>query len=162
MLDPLTLSTLLAAVSTACLILFGLIDFKQWRALDKIETKIEAFQQQDIGESFGEWLLDKPAEDQATNLESCASLVGRQIAQSFSMGLKGMASGESRTVRSVEKAVLEGLQTPESKALMEFVDSIGVPRELAGIALNILQERGLLPQIMKNNGQGDGSSGWKV
>lgn len=117
-----------------------------------------------IGEQFGDWLLatEKTEEGkEISNLESCASLVGRQIAASFSMGLKGIASGEARTIRSVETKVIDALQTPESKALLEFADRAGIPRELAGVAYDILEKRGLLPQIMKNNGsEGGTSKGW--
>ena len=163
MLDPLLLSTILAAISTVCLVLFGLVDFKQWRALSTIEKKVDAFEMGNIGEQIGDWFLARPeGDDKPTNLEACASLIGHQIAGSFSMGLKGIASGESRTIKSVEKALLEGLQTPQTKALLEAADRLGVPRELAGVLYDVAEKRGLLPQIMKNNGQGSDNGSWHV
>ena len=81
--------------------------------------------------------------------------------QSVSMAAKGVISGTSREMKSIEKAVLEGLETPESKALMEFCDHIGIDRELAGGVLDVLGKRGLLPQILKNNGnQTTSGGGW--
>lgn len=156
MLDPLLLSTLLAAISTGCLVLFGLVDIKQWRALSKIEKKVDVFQMGNIGDQLGEWLLDTEGPDQPTNLEKCSSLVGKQIAGSFSMGLKGIASGESRTIKSVEKALLEGMQTPETQALLEATDRLGLPRELAGILYDVAERRGLLDKVLKNNGHTGG------
>lgn len=142
------------------------VDAIQTRSIGKINAKVEAFQAGNIGEQLGEWLLarqegkDPEGHEFPTNLEACASLVGRQIAGSFSMAAKGIVSGESRTLRSVEKAVLEGLQTPEAKALLSFCDQIGIDRSLAGTVMEILEKRGLSNVINKNNGGGSG--GWQV
>lgn len=152
MFDPLTLSTILAAISTACLILFGLVDFKQWRALHTIEKKVDEFHMGNIGDQFGAWLLNKDAEDQPTNLEKCASVTAHQIAQSVTMAARGVVSGESRLARGVEQKIMEGLESPETKALLEFLDGVGVNREYAGIAYDILEKRGYLDKILKNNG----------
>ena len=158
MLDLPILTALCAIIVTAAALV---VDAIQTRSIRKINSKVEAFQQQDIGASFGEWLLaSEKTEDgkEITNLESMASLVGRQIAGSFKMGLQGIASGEARTIRAVEGKVIEALQTPESKALLEFADRAGIPKELAGVIYDIAERRGLLPQILKNNGQGSGES----
>jgi len=139
------------------------IDALQTRSIRKINSKIEAFEQQDVGESFGEWLLQRDGDnpESPTNLEACASLVGKQIAGSFSMGLKGIASGESRTIRAVEQKLMEGLQTPEAKALIELADRLGIDRSLAGTLLDVLQKRGLNPEQLLNRNNGGGSaSSW--
>jgi hypothetical protein len=157
MFDPLVLSTILAAVSTICLVLFGLVDFKQWRALDKIGEKVDAFQMGNIGNQFGDWLLFAE-KDQPTNLERCATVVAHQIAQSVTMAARGVASGESRLARGVEQKIMEGIESPETKALLEFLDGIGINREYAGIAYDILEKRGILDRVLKNNGHIGGST----
>ena len=157
-LDISILVAILAVIVTAAAVF---IDALQTRSIRKINLKVEAFEQQDIGASFGEWLLTKEKEDSPTNLEAMASLVGKQIAGSFSMGLKGIASDESRTIRAVEQKLMEGLQTPESKALIELADRLGIDRSLAGTLLDVLQKRGLNPEQLLNRNNGGGSaSSW--
>lgn len=141
------------------------VDFIQTRSIRKINLKVEAFQQQDIGEAFGNWLLKRQkvegSDEEITNFVVLARGVGHEIARSFSMAAKGIASGESRTIRSVEKAVLEGLRTPETSALLGFCDQIGVDRELAGTVLQVLETRGLLPKVLgQHQGQGNGGTNW--
>lgn len=164
-MDPIWLIAMASVAVTAGALV---VDLLQTRSIRKINSRIEAesktFEERgSIGEQFGGWLLatEKDAEgNEVTNLALCSKVVGHQIAQSFSMGLKGIASGEARTIRSVETKIMEGLKSPESKALMEFCDQIGLPRDLAGTAYDILEKRGLLPQILKNNGLKEGSSSW--
>lgn len=108
-----------------------------------------------VGEQFGDFLLSKSDPDvpeSPTNLECMASLVGKQIAGSFTAAAKGIVSGDVRTFRSVEKAFMEGIQTPESKALMEACDQFGVSRELGGVLLEVAQKHGYLDKLIKNNG----------
>lgn len=139
------------------------VDFIQTRSIRKINSKVEAFQQTDIGESFGTWLLETQEREDGkkqTNLEAMASLVGHQIAGSFSMGLKGIASGESRTLRGVEQKMMEALQDPQITQLLGFCDQAGIDRGLAGTVLSIAQQRGFLDKILKNDGQGSGSTSW--
>lgn len=150
-----------AALFTVVLAL--LIDALQTRAIRTINQRFQdeakAFEERGtIGEQFGDWLLT-PSDDKqgsASNLEVMTTLVGRQIAGSFSAAAKGIVSGDVRTFRSVEKSMLEGLQTPESKALIEACDRFGIPRELGGVLLEAAQKHGLLPQLLKNDGQSGG------
>lgn len=156
MLDLPILTALCAIIVTAAALM---VDAIQTRSIRKINSKVEAFQQQDIGEAFGEWLLKKEkTEDgrEITNLESCASLVGHQIAGSFSMGLKGIASGESRTIRGVESKLMAALQPEEFKAFNSLLERAGIPEDLAAVAYKILEQRGWLSNIIKNNGEGSG------
>lgn len=170
MLDLSILVAVCAIIVTAAALC---VDAWQTRSIGKINAKVAAFQQQDIGESFGDWLI-APCDDEEhwtksghegpipTNLQLCASQVGSQIAGSFKMGLQGIASGEARTVRSVQNKIVEHLQTPETKALIDFCDNAGIPRELASVAYQILDKQGLLPKILRNNGQGGISDNWQV
>jgi hypothetical protein len=151
----LTIGTLLLVAVT------WITDYFQWRGIRSINSKVEAYESTDPGEAFGQWLLRKEKlEDgsEVTNLESCASLVGRQIAGSFKMGLAGIQSGEARIVKNVQNKVVAALQTPETKALMEFCDRAGIPEEYATVAYQLLDKMGMLPQALRNNGQGQTAS----
>jgi len=156
-LDISILVAILAVIVTAAAVF---IDALQTRSIRKINLKVEAFEQQDIGASFGEWLLTKEKEDSPTNLEAMASLVGKQIAGSFSMGLKGIASGESRTVRGVQQKMMEALQDPEIEKLLGFCDSAGIDRGLADVVLNIAKQGGYLDKLLKKDGGGGTNSTW--
>lgn len=151
-------------VALAALALALSIDVIQTRSIRGVDRFLK--DSRDVGTQFGDWLLRKdktPEGEEITNLEACSRVMGHSIANSFSMGLKGIQSGEARTVRGIERKILESMESPETKALLEYVDSIGVPRELAGIVYDQLQKRGLLDGIIKNNGSGVvGESGWKL
>jgi hypothetical protein len=167
MFDPVTfIAVVCAVVSLACMVLFGIVDFKQWRGISTIQRKVEAFESIDPGESFGDWLLapatlenGEPNPEGTTNLALCCRVAGHEIAGSFKMGIAGIASGESRIIKSVQNKVVAAVQTPETKALMQFCEQAGIPEEYATVAYGVLDKMGLLPKILKNNGQGSGGQG---
>jgi len=135
------------------------IDIIQTRGIKSVDNFLKG--SRDVGEQFGDWLLRKEKlEDgtETTNLALCGKVLGHEIAQHFSMSLKGMASGDARVYRNVEQKVIEGLQSPEAKALIGFADSIGVDRQYIGPLYEILEKRGLLNGIVKNDGHPQGSS----
>lgn len=155
----------LAALATVLLALF--IDALQTRAIRRINTRfdVEAKTYEErgsIGEQFGDWLLSPSDEKEGSpsNLEVMTTMVGRQIAGSFSAATKGIVSGDVRTFRSVEKAMLEGIQTPEAKALIEACDRFGIPHELGGVLLEAAHKHGLLQNILKNNGSEGSKTSW--
>lgn len=159
----LIIATVAAVLSTIGMFIFGIVDLRQLGFIKKINKRIDEFESIDPGESFGNWLLTKQKQEdgsEISNLETCARLVGHQIAGSFSMGLKGIASGEARTVRSVENKIISTLQSPEAKALIGFCDQAGIPRDLASLTYEILEKRGLLTSVLKNNGVKGASSSW--
>lgn len=137
------------------------VDVLQTRSIRKInhlaDEQAEKFKENGtLGEQFLDALME-PADPQKpdgpTNLQVCAHQVGQVIAQSFSAATKGIMSGDIREYRSVERKLMEGLETPETKALMEACDRFGISRELAGVLLNAAAKNGLLPKIIGNNGQ---------
>jgi hypothetical protein len=153
---------LVAFIAVGITAVSSIVDFIQTYHIRKVQNKLNEVSEiweegGSVGDQFGKWLLAKEAPDKPTNLEACASLVGHQIASSFSMGLKGIASGESRTLRSVERQVMESLEDPQVKQLLDYCDRAGIPRELAGTAYDILQKRGYLDKLGLGKNDGEGS-----
>lgn len=152
----------ICAVGVTAAALF--IDALQTRAIRRINRRIETesktFEERgSIGDQFGDWLLepadDKP--DSPTNLQVCASQVGSVIAHSFSMGLKGIKSGDERLERSLERKIIEGVQTPETKAILAACERFGIDPQYASLVIPIANKLGLLPNILKNDGSQEAS-----
>lgn len=151
------------AVATILLVMVTWVtDYFQFRGIRSLDNFLKG--SRDVGQQFGDWLLSTEKQEdgsEVTNLGLCSRAVGHEIARSFSMATKGIASGEARLERGVERRVLEGLQSPEVNQLLEFCDKNGIDRDLAGTVYNILEKRGLLDGIIKNNGHtSGGSSTW--
>lgn len=164
-MDAFLITAMAAIVVTAMALL---VDVQQTRTIRKINRRFdkeaEAFEERGtIGEQFGDWLLaksgDKP--EDVSNLEVMTTLVGRQIAGSFSAAAKGIMSGDIRNYRRVEGAVLQGLETPETRALSELGERIGLGRDDLGILLEVLGKRGLLDKVgIGNNGHQGSNTSW--